>query len=246
MLVLLPPSETKRDGGDPGSALDLGALSHPELTAPRKTAVAALRKLARNGQAMTAALRLGPTQTEEVARNRELLSSPVLPALDRFDGVPYDPLDAATLPPSARSFAGEHLAVASALFGLLGALDPIPAYRLSHDSRLPGLPLRRLWRGPVGAVLAARADLVLDLRSEAYAALGPAPEGALFLRVVTVDASGRKRALNHFNKAGKGAFVRRLLLAGLDHPDAASLLGWARTEGVALEPGADGELDLIV
>ena len=66
------------------------------------------------------------------------------------------------------------------------------------------------------------------------------------MRVVSEDGDGRKRALNHFNKKGKGAFARRLLLAGIVHPDIASLLEWAAAEGIRLESGARGELDLVV
>jgi uncharacterized protein len=66
------------------------------------------------------------------------------------------------------------------------------------------------------------------------------------VRVVSADGDGRKRALNHFNKKGKGAFTRRLLLAGIDHPDVTSLLAWASADGVRLEPGVPGELDLVV
>ena len=110
----------------------------------------------------------------------------------------------------------------SALFGLVRAGDPIPAYRLSHDSRLPGIGLRRLWAGPIGAVLADLPGLVLDLRSESYVHLGPAP-GAWFVRVVSPSG----RALNHFNKYGKGEFIRALIESGIDHPDVDSLLAWA-------------------
>ena len=247
MLVLLPPSETKRDGGD-GPALDLGALAFTELTAPRRAALAAVKALSRNLSAAAGMLRLGPASAAEAARNRVLTTSATMPAIDRYDGVLFDELDAASLPPAARAFAGQHLAIGSALFGLSAALDPIPAYRLSHDSRLPGTTLGRIWRAPLAAALAARSGLILDLRSEGYAALGPAPDRAdvAYLRVVSEDPAGRKRALNHFNKKGKGAFARRLLLAGIDHPDPASLLAWAAAEGIRLERGAPGELDLVV
>jgi cytoplasmic iron level regulating protein YaaA (DUF328/UPF0246 family) len=99
----------------------------------------------------------------------------------------------------------------------------------------------------VSAVVAQETGLVLDLRSEAYAALGPAPDHqrAAFVRVVS-EEGGRKRALNHFNKAGKGRLTRALLLAGVDHPDVESLLSWAEAAGVRLERGAPGELDLVV
>jgi len=246
VLILLPPSETKRDGGE-GPPLDLAALSFPTLTAARTQTLAAVRAMSRNLAAAAGMLKLGPASAAEAARNRVLATSPTMPALDRYDGVLFDELDAASLPPDARRFAGEHLAIGSALFGVTGALDLIPAYRLSHDSRLPGAAsLGRIWKAPLTAALAAQEGLVLDLRSEGYAALGPAPAGSRYVRVVSADGEGRKRALNHFNKKGKGAFTRRLLVAGIDHPDPDALLAWASAEGVRLEPGAAGELDLVV
>lgn len=247
MLILLPPSETKRDGGD-GPPLDLTALSFPELTGARRHALSALKALSRNLAAATGMLRLGPSSAREAARNRVVTTSPTMSAIDRYDGVLFEELDAASLPESARRFAGQHVAIASALFGLSGGLDPIPAYRLSHDSRLPGTTLGKIWRPPLSAVLSAREGLILDLRSEGYAALGPAPKrpDSVYLRVVSEGGDGRTRALNHFNKKGKGAFARRLLLAEVSHPDVASLLAWAAAEGIRLEPGASGELDLVV
>jgi cytoplasmic iron level regulating protein YaaA (DUF328/UPF0246 family) len=222
-------------------------LSFPSLTVPRARALEALRRLSRNRGA-AAALKLGPTQAREVERNKQLDTGPTMPALDRFDGVLYEGLDASTLPAAARAFAHDHLVVSSVLFGLLGPDDPIPAYRLSPDSRLPRTPLKPLWSAPVSAVLAAHEGLLLDLRSEAYAALGPAPrrEESWYLRVVSEGEDGRRRALNHFNKKGKGEFTRTLLLAGIEHPDAASLIAWAATVGIRLEPGAPGELSLVV
>ena len=248
MLLLLPPSETKRPGGVPGSRLDLAVLAFPELTSARLTALDALRRLSRNLAAATGALRLGRSLAAEAARNRVVLESPVLPAIDRYDGVLYDALDAPNLPTAARAFAGDHVAIASALFGLTAALDPIPAYRLSADTPLPRVTLARLWRDPIAAVLASARGPVLDLRSEAYVALGPIPPrpDARYVRVVTVDGAGRRRALNHFNKTGKGALVRAILLAGIDHADVDSLVRWAGDSGIRLEPGAPGELDLVV
>ena len=224
MLLILPPSETKRDGGVDGTALDLRALSFPELLPPRRTALAALRALSRNVSASMTALKLGATQRHEIDRNRAVGTSPLLPAMDRYTGVLYDALDAASLPESARAFAGEHLAIHSALFGPVMATDGIPAYRLSHDSRLPALSPRKHWAPRVSAVLAARQGLVLDLRSESYVHLGPAPESAWYVRVVSADGG---KALNHFNKHGKGEFARAVLEAGIDHESVESLVEWA-------------------
>jgi cytoplasmic iron level regulating protein YaaA (DUF328/UPF0246 family) len=248
MLVLLPPSETKRDGGEPGSSLDLAGLSYPELTERRTQALDALRKLSRNLTVATGALGLGPTQRFEVDRNRVVRSSPVMPVIDRYTGVLFDGIAAETLGDSERQWVLEHVVVNSALFGLVGAGDRIPAYRLSHDSRLPGLPLKKHWRGAIGELIAREPGLVLDLRSESYAALGPLTDdpNAHYLRVVTQTETGQKKALTHFNKKGKGLFVRELAAAGIDHANAESLLTWAGSAGIRLERGKPGELELYV
>jgi uncharacterized protein len=252
VLVLLPPSETKREGGA-GVPLDLEALSFRELTAIRATLVDATIALAAHPASATRALKLSPRQSAEVERNRVLRSSPTMPALDRFTGVLYDALDASTLDDDARRFAHEHVSVHSALFGLVAALDPIPAYRLSHDSRLPGVRLRRAWSEPIGGLLASRSDLVVDLRSEGYVDLGPAAihERSVFVRVVSVDDAGRRRALNHFNKRAKGLFTRALLESRASLETVDELMEWAGSAGFRLELGErrhDGsprELELV-
>lgn len=247
--LLLPPSETKRHGGDPASALDLGRLSFPALTPSRRVALRELRALSRNLTTMTTALRLGPTQRGEVLRNREVTTSPTMPALDRFTGVLYDALDAPSLDAGGRASAARFLVIHSALFGLVGADDRIPAYRLSHDSRLPTVRLRELWNLVLTAELAAMPGLVLDLRSEAYAALGPTPprsERHVVVRVVIDAPDGVSRPLNHFNKSAKGMFARAVVDAGIDHPDVGSLLEWSAAAGIGLRRTGESALELPV
>ncbi|WP_394551405.1 YaaA family protein [Agromyces sp. MMS24-JH15] len=240
MLLLLPPSETKRDGGgDP--PLDTARLSFPSLDPVRARVVAATQSLAADAEATMRALKLGPRQAGEVERNRCVASSPTMAALDRYTGVLYDALDAPSLDDAARSYAAQHVAVHSALFGLVGALDPIPAYRLSHDSRLPDFTLRAVWRDAVAGVLATHPGVIVDLRSEGYAELGPLPDraDAAFVRVVSEDAAGRRRALNHFNKRAKGEFTRAVLQGrpeGIETID--DLVEWAAEAGFRLEPAA--------
>ncbi|MHB1234638.1 MAG: YaaA family protein, partial [Microbacteriaceae bacterium] len=192
--------------------------------------------------------RLGPGQRFEIERNRSLTTSPSMPAIDRYSGVLYDALDSATLSEEDRIFASGRLAVHSALFGLIGAADRIPAYRLSHDSRLPGVSLRRTWCGPVSAVLTAHPGIIIDLRSESYAALGPIPgrPDAVAVRVVAEDSDGRRRALSHFNKKTKGVFARAMIQAGLVHTEVESLLDWAAASGFRLSPAGPGFLELVV
>ncbi|MFT4124315.1 MAG: peroxide stress protein YaaA [Microbacteriaceae bacterium] len=248
MLLLLPPSETKRDGGEPGRPLALERLSFPELTAGREACLDALLRLSRSESASLTALRLSQRQRGEVERNRALRVSPTMPAVDRFTGVLFEALGAEDLDADARAWLGRSVAVHSALLGLVGALDPVPAYRLSHDSRLPGLRLRQHWAAAITAAIAERPGLVVDLRSDAYAALGPLPAGERFVavRVLAEGPEGARRPLNHFNKRGKGELVRTLALARVQADDVEELLAAARGLGVRLERSGPSELTLLV
>jgi cytoplasmic iron level regulating protein YaaA (DUF328/UPF0246 family) len=249
VIILLPPSETKRDGGD-GPPLDYAALSYSKLTPVRRALVRRVTALARTPDEMMRRLKLGPKLADEVQRNRVLARTPTMPAMDRYTGVLYEAMDAPTLDDHERAFAARHVRIQSSLFGLIGAGDPIPAYRLSHDSRLEGSTLKGVWSAAVTKeLLAHRDELVLDLRSEGYAALGPVPAGvreSRFVRVVSVGDDGVRRALNHFNKAGKGALTRALIEEQRDFATAGELIDWGRESGHRMSIADDGELLLEV
>ncbi|SKC64006.1 YaaA family protein [Okibacterium fritillariae] len=247
MLVILPPSETKRDGGT-GRSSYLEDLRFPALTPYRQSLIEQLADLAGDPEASMKALKISARQIGEIERNRGLHEAPVMPAIDRYTGVLFDALGAPTLTADERAFAHAHVAVHSALFGPVGALDPIPAYRLSHSSRLPEGGLRQQWGRGIRHELAQVPGLVLDLRSEGYSELGPlelSPE-RLYVRVMARGANGETRALNHFNKKTKGAFTRALVQSGLRFESVAGLRDWAASVGFELgEPTPAHEIALI-
>ena len=245
MLVLLPPSETKHSGGD-GAPLDLGSLSAPVLTPVREELVDALVELARDGPASRAALGLSAAQVDQIAWNAALRTSSTLPALARYTGVLYDALDVPTLPRAQRARAGRRLAIGSALFGLLGGDDPVPAYRLSAGSSLPGRPpLPALWRPVLSPVLGGLDELVVDLRSGAYAALAPAP-GAVTVRVVSQRPDGARSVVSHFNKAHKGRLARLLATTTAEPDNVSRLRTLLRRAGLHVEHDGDAALTLVV
>lgn len=248
MLILLPPSETKRPGGR-ARVWDEASLALPSLAPQRQAVVDALVALSVNEDEAARVLRLGATQRHEVAVNAALRDALTMPAVDRYTGVLFDALDAASLPSAARRWLGAHVLVHSAPFGPVGALDAIPAYRLAAGVSLPGLPsLARVWADAVTRALAEEAPrFVLDLRSEAYVALGPVPAEvpSAYVRVVAEGEGGAVRALNHFNKHAKGVLVRRL---AEDRPRIASRAGfvrWADAAGLRVRDGVEGELELF-
>lgn len=248
MLILLPPSETKRPGGSP-KPLDLDALALPTLTPQRQGAVDALVELSQDPAVAARVLGLSSRQMGEIEVNAALRTAPTMSAVDRYTGVLYDALAADALDAAARRWLGAHVLIHSAPFGPVGALDRVPAYRLGAAASIPSLgPLRRHWAAAITAALeASGAPFILDLRSEAYVALGPIPASipSVYVRVVSESADGTVRALNHFNKHAKGALTRRLAGERPRIRSAAGLARWADASGVHLRAGRDGVWDLI-
>lgn len=244
VLLLLPPSETKRDGGD-GPPLRFGQLSFPDLEPVRTALLDDLVELSADREASRKALGLSPKQDAEIERNAALRSAPTLPAIDRYTGVLYDALDVGSLRGAAAARARQRLMVGSALFGLLRAGDPVPAYRLSAAAKLPGsVPLTARWRPalePLLADLAAR-ELVVDLRSGSYAGLGRV-SAAVRVDVLAEHPDGRRTAVSHFNKAHKGRLARALATTRAEPSDTASVATVARRAGMRVERDGD---DLVV
>ncbi|ACY21395.1 protein of unknown function DUF328 [Gordonia bronchialis DSM 43247] len=210
MLVILPPSETKSDGGR-GAPLDLDTLSFTELNPIRKRLGEAIVELATDLDASRAALGLGVTQLAEIDRNADLWLAPTRPAVERYTGVLYDALDHASLTRAAKSKAADRLAIGSALFGVVRAGDMIPAYRLSGGSKLPAMPtLTSVWKPELSDALDAVDDFVVDLRSGAYLQLGPV-RGAVTATVMTEQPDGTRKVVSHFNKHHKGLVARELV-----------------------------------
>ncbi|WP_102144273.1 peroxide stress protein YaaA [Mycobacterium hubeiense] len=236
MLVLLPPSETKQPGGD-GPPLRLESLSSPSLGPMRAALIDELVDLAADRPAARRALGISASQDAEIDRNAALRSAPTMPAIQRYSGVLYDALDIESLRGATASRAHARLAIASALFGLLRADDAVPAYRLSATSKLPGQPgLPARWRPLLEPVLAeiAASQLVVDLRSGSYVALGRVP-GAVDVQVLAEHPDGRRTVVSHFNKAHKGRLARALASSRSEPNDAAAVAAIARRAGMRVE-----------
>lgn len=217
MLILLPPSESKTSPDPTGPPLDLTARPAP-LRSPTASVVAALSDHCRNHPAAARqALGLSARQADLVTRNAGLLAAPTAPAWQVYTGVLFEALDAGTLRGAARRRVQTDVWVTSAVFGAVALGESIPAYRMSASSSVPGLPpLRELWAPAFAQVLSDRdPDLIVDLRSGAYAAMAPIPramaERSVVGKVWQVDSGGERSAVSHHNKAYKGRLVRALM-----------------------------------
>lgn len=245
VLILLPPSETKSDGGS-GAPLDLDRLSLPSLLPLRRTLADALVRLSDDVDASITALGLGPTQVDEIERNARLFASPTTPALRRYTGVLYDALGASTFTRAGRARADARLWIGSALFGAVRASDPIPSYRLSGGSSIPNFgTLRAHWKPRLSEALLTEAEgIVVDLRSGTYQQLGPIP-GAITATVLTEKLDGSRSVVSHFNKHHKGLLARALTLTTAEPKDVKAVARVASKAGLRVEVASDTELIVL-
>jgi cytoplasmic iron level regulating protein YaaA (DUF328/UPF0246 family) len=237
MLILLPPSETKRSGGV-GISIDKAAIIWAALDPARDVLLKKLATLSKSKAKTVKALKLGKNPDADIESLKELLTAPTMPAVQRYAGTLYDALGFQTLSPQGQERAKEKLFIQSALFGLLPATEQIPYYRLSANSSLPGIDLKKHWIKAHVAVWPRMLGPILDMRSKSYAALNPIPDREHYTVEVLDQTSGR--SLNHFNKKAKGALVRAALEHGLESvdqiPQIAKLAGLsARQSGSVIE-----------
>lgn len=204
-LILLPPSEGKAPEGD-GPPWAPGTMAVDELDPVR-------RRVAR-----AAGL------TRAIGRN------PTMAAIERYTGVLYRELDAASLPAAARRRLARDVLIVSGLWGLVAPDDPICDYRLKMSARAGDLgKLSTFWRPALTEALAPRAKgrLLWDLLPIEHSAAVDwdllAPRQRITVRFVDAE----DRTISHWNKLLKGSLVRWLVttppqgiddLAGFDHP----------------------------
>lgn len=217
MLVLLPPSEGKAQP-EAGAPVDLGSLAFTaELGGRREELLDAL--------------------------DPGLRAAPAAPAAEVYTGVLFQRLRLPELPAKAQ----RRVLIASFLWGMVRPSDRIPHYRFSPKTRLDGIgPPATYWRPALAEALPdEEGDLIVDMRSGAYAAAWK-PQRATLLGVRAFSESGGKRKpVTHMTKAVRGEVARALLQAKQAPADPESAATIAESAGFTVELG-DGSLDVIV
>ena len=237
MLLLLPPSETKRIGGS-NLTIEQVHLSYGQLNEARDLVLEDLLKLCKKKDLAAKVLKLSQKQLGEIDFNLAIKTAPTMPAYQRYEGTLYKAIDVASFGPHEVEQMRAHVLMQSALFGLISATDRIPWYRLSAGTVLPKVSLKRVWKEHQDAAWARLVDFpIIDLRSKAYVDLAPIPSNldSYWVEVVAEDSKGQRKALNHFNKTAKGEFVGAFVRAKAAPKTIAQLKAVAKKAGLGLE-----------
>lgn len=151
------------------------------------------------------------------------------PAIFAFAGDVYMGFGAKTMSAADVAFAQHHVAILSALYGVLRPLDAIQPYRLEMGTQLKterGADLHAFWRGSVAAYLndltaKLRQPTIINLASEEY--WGAIDEAALTAPVVqpvfNEIKNGKAQIVSFFAKKARGAMARYIVQHRLTAPE---------------------------
>jgi cytoplasmic iron level regulating protein YaaA (DUF328/UPF0246 family) len=247
VLIIVPPSESKRQAPEHGRPVALDDLSFTELAPLRARILDAVIETSARPDAFERLFER-PTMAAQIARNTRLREVPTRPAAEVYTGPLHKGLDLASLSGEAAERAERSLVITSALWGALRPSDRIPAYRLRVWSTLIGMGrLEPIWRTVLGdlfAELAGPAGVVLDLRSGSYAALGmPTGIGDRTVALRVDDSGGGRRIGDVVAKRVRGQAARHVLESGADpvEPDALADLLAERWSVRLAEPERSGK-----
>ncbi len=224
MLIIVPPSESKRPPAGAARPIALDGLSFPELTPVRSRILEALIETSARADAFERLFER-PSMAGWIARNTRLLELPTRPAAEVYTGPLHVALGLASLPALAAQRAERSLVIVSALWGALRPGDRIPAYRMRSWSNLAGLGrVEPLWQDVLPGLFARLAGpdgIVFDLRPSTFVALGPTPELADRTVAVHVDQTdgGGVRIGDVIAKRIRGQAAHDLLASGADPAD---------------------------
>jgi hypothetical protein len=220
MLLLISPAKTL----DFETPAPLPATANP-VFAPRAGELVELlrqRSAAEIGELMELSQPLAELNVERYrAWSPRFPATTTKPALYAFNGDVYEGLDAASLGAADVAWAQEHLAILSALYGVLRPLDRLQAYRLEMGTRLAnprGKDLYAFWGDAIAEHLNERlagekSPLVVNLASQEY--FRAADRKALRARVVECVfedwKGGGYKVISFFAKRARGMMARHAI-----------------------------------
>ena len=237
MIAFLSPAKNMRPAPAPGVS-----LTRPVFQREADRLASLLRKY--SPWELESLLQINPSLAMKAAGYyQDFAEAPATAALSAYYGLAFQHLDAASLTPEDYAWAGEHLRILSALYGVLRPADGIRPYRLELQSRLrvEGQSLYAFWGERIARELFKTGEPVIHLASGEYArAVLPhrRPGDICITCEFSTLRRGRRVTLATGAKMARGEMARFLIKNRLERPANLRAFEW---EGYAFAPALSDE-----
>jgi len=210
MKILLAPSETKHSGGT--EAFDPCMLHFESLCPARLTLLHSYTNILQRGDTAELQTMFGLKKSHDIAyhADKDLIHEPAMKAIERYTGVAFDHLNYETLDTDAKAYLDEHLLIFSNLFGVLGAGDLIPEYRLQQGKPIGDIKPEQFYRPLLKPLLDSYLEdkEILDIRAGFYDKYYK-----LSYPYTTLKFLKDGKVVSHWAKAYRGIVLREIAKA---------------------------------
>ena len=207
MYILFSPSEGKKSGGS-HEPLKSDQLLFPELYSQRLALLQKYNALINEGSLQELQTLTGIKKEKELTQyQKDLFTTPTMPALERYDGVAYDYLELSTLSEKEKTYLFKQTIVFSNLFGPLLGGDRIPSYKFKQGAKLGEVKTETIYKKEFSSSLSAllKDELVLDLRAGFYEKFY-----TLEQEFITMKFLKGGKSVSHWAKAYRGKVLKEL------------------------------------
>jgi len=203
LYTLFSPSEGKHSGGDLQDNSDL-FLGY----APRREILSTYNTIVNSGDIELIKALFGlKKDTDALSYINDLYNTPLLPAIERYDGVAYDYLDYNTLSDEAQNYLKEQTIIFSNLYGPLKGGDLIANYKVKQGNSIGEIAPDKFYneRFTYQLDLFLMDKEVLDLRAGYYDKFYKSKQPYTTLKFLK-----NGKTVSHWAKAYRGIVLRTL------------------------------------
>lgn len=212
MKILFSPSETKIGGGDI-KCIDKNSFIFPELFEKRLEILEKYNNYLKNASNNDLEKLFGTRKIEVIEKyKQDIFKSPIMKAIQRYEGVAYDYLNYNSLEVSAQKYIDENTLIFSNIFGVIKADDFIPDYKLKQGESFENLKIDKFYSDNFSQTLDNYLldEDILDLRAGFYEKFYTIKKPYLTMKFIKEG-----KVVSHFAKAYRGEILKLLALKNI-------------------------------
>ena len=205
MKILFSPSETKNSGGVE-KIFDQNSFIFPELFNKRFEIINSYNDFLKTASIPLLEKLFGTKKVDVIEKYRQdIFKSPLLKAIQRYEGVAYDYLSYNNLEKSSQKYIDDNVLIFSNLFGVLKANDEIPDYKLKQGESFYDLKIDKFYNDNFSKKLDKylENDDILDLRAGFYEKFYVIKKPYKTLKFIKDG-----KVVSHFAKAYRGEILK--------------------------------------